>query len=215
MNDSLKKSIARRAPGLAARLGRVKRRIDQARAKALPAWDVDGIQLPKDENIVNEIELSYKLFGTFIPNLRLLIARSDDGGATFGAFEDKTESTSQVPNPDPTRIRGKTQFSVIKVSCAELDCTNPIFEVDDDDDGFQLCRDGEVEDCNDDNDEIFPGAMEICDNRRDDDCNGFTDELDEENCGPMLVQLGEFGAEIRGRGPVGRRAAYPGGHRVQ
>lgn len=54
MNDELKKQIARRAPGLADRLGHVKRRLDRARARALPEWDVDGIRLPKDPDIINE-----------------------------------------------------------------------------------------------------------------------------------------------------------------
>lgn len=53
---------------------------------------------------------------------------------------------------------------------ANLACTNPS-EVDADGDGFSVCLD----DCDDDHDDVYPGAKERC-NLRDDDCDGVLDD---------------------------------------
>lgn len=54
---------------------------------------------------------------------------------------------------------------------AQLLCADPC---DCDGDGYQKISCG-GDDCNDFNDQVHPGAVEICDNRRDDDCDGDTD----------------------------------------
>lgn len=53
---------------------------------------------------------------------------------------------------------------------ANLACTDPD-DVDADGDGFSLC----TNDCDDDRDDVFPGAPEQC-NLRDDDCDGVLDD---------------------------------------
>lgn len=53
---------------------------------------------------------------------------------------------------------------------ANLACTDPA-AADADGDGFSVC----VDDCDDDRDDVFPGAPEQC-NLRDDDCNGVLDD---------------------------------------
>jgi MYXO-CTERM domain-containing protein len=49
---------------------------------------------------------------------------------------------------------------------------------DKDGDGF-----GVLSDCDDDNDQVFPGQDEICDNAIDDDCDGFADNCNGTNFG--------------------------------
>lgn len=53
---------------------------------------------------------------------------------------------------------------------ANLACTDPD-DADADGDGFSVC----VDDCDDDRDDVFPGAPEQC-NLRDDDCDGVLDD---------------------------------------
>jgi len=72
--------------------------------------------------------------------------------------------------------------------CDPVDeCSNP--GIDGDGDGYDLCGagdpvnpDGLVEDCNDSNADMNPGAEEDCFNNVDDDCNGLADEADTINC---------------------------------
>ena len=134
--------------------------------------------------------------GLFEPRLRLLFARSADGGITFETLHDFTDSVDQITTitPDPTRASGKKlAWSVVRVTCAVLaeicdgidnDGNGEIDEglpvdgpaVDADMDGFPLCPTGQqpVIDCNDQRDFIYPGAPELC-NGMDDDCDGTID----------------------------------------
>lgn len=54
-----------------------------------------------------------------------------------------------------------------------------------------------TEDCDDDNEEVFPGAEEICENGRDDDCDGGVD-----NCRDDVLQSGQLqgGSSCEGNG---------------
>jgi len=72
--------------------------------------------------------------------------------------------------------------------------------VDDDGDGYSEA-DG---DCDDDNDDVFPGAVER-DNNRDDDCDGEVDEPSGIPPGLEGLDVDEDGCSCRADGePVGR-----------
>ena len=135
--------------------------------------------------------------GEFEPRLRLLFARSPDGGLTFDPLQDFTELVDQITTitPDPTRASGKKlTWSVVRVTCAvqaeicdgidndgdgQIDEGLPVDgpPVDADGDDFPLCPTEQqpVIDCNDQRDFIFPGAPELC-NGMDDDCDGVIDD---------------------------------------
>jgi hypothetical protein len=135
--------------------------------------------------------------GEFEPRLRLLFARSPDGGITFDPLQDFTELVDQITTitPDPTRASGKKlAWSTVRVTCAvlaeicdgvdndgngEIDEGLPVdgAPVDIDMDGFPLCPTaGQATiDCNDQRDFIYPGAPELC-NGMDDDCDGTIDD---------------------------------------
>ncbi|MEA3467238.1 MAG: right-handed parallel beta-helix repeat-containing protein [Thermodesulfobacteriota bacterium] len=73
-----------------------------------------------------------------------------------------------------SRIVGSTSDSVlVKVNRVGLFTAAYITEVQDNDgDGHSVAQG----DCNDNNPDIYPGAMEVCDNQTDDNCNGQVDE---------------------------------------
>jgi uncharacterized protein (TIGR03382 family) len=52
------------------------------------------------------------------------------------------------------------------------DCPDTGAQADCDGDGWSLAQG----DCDDDNQKINPGASEVCDDRKDNDCNGYFDE---------------------------------------
>ena len=54
----------------------------------------------------------------------------------------------------------------------------PAYEADNDGDGYMVCEG----DCNDNNDDVNPGAPEDCDDGVDNDCDGFVDGRDTEDC---------------------------------
>ncbi|HXH27922.1 MAG TPA: MopE-related protein [Candidatus Polarisedimenticolia bacterium] len=150
-----------------------------------------------DSPIAGDTLMVYKKDGTFDPRLRLLFSRSEDGGMTFPAFTDVTESVQPILtiDPDPTRLVGGVKWSPVKVACAlqaeicdgiDNDGDGLIDEglpvggpaVDADSDGYPLCAAaGQTPDCNDENAAIHPGADERC-NGLDDDCDGLVDEGD-------------------------------------
>jgi hypothetical protein len=140
-------------------------------------------------------DMVYKKDGTFDPRLRLLYSRSPDDGVTFPPFTDVTESVEEIATviPDPTRLGGKTQWSVVKVACAiqaevcngldddgdaQVDEGLPVADhsIDFDQDGYFQCPPvGLAADCNDQIAAINPAAGERC-NGMDDDCDGGIDE---------------------------------------
>ena len=95
-----------------------------------PAGPVLTVESP----VTGDTEMELVKGGDFDPRLRLLFSRSDDGGQTFTAFTNITESVE----PGSTRLRGKGRWSVIKVmpglqsqASAALDiepllCPNPL-----------------------------------------------------------------------------------------
>ncbi len=69
---------------------------------------------------------------------------------------------------------------------------------DDDKDGFDVCGDGDEvnpdslpADCDDTEDTINPDAAEICGNPADEDCSGYTDDIDNDNDGFMAATDGD------------------------
>ena len=140
-------------------------------------------------------EMTLKKDGDFDPRLRLMFAESQDGGLTYGPFEDVTELVEPIldVDPDPTKITGRKTWSPVKVACAiqaeicngidddgdgEIDEGLPVGEppVDHDQDGFFLCDpDPLLVDCNDQIASVNPGGVEVC-NGLDDDCDGTFDD---------------------------------------
>jgi hypothetical protein len=140
--------------------------------------------------------ITLKVTGTFDPDLRLLFSQFD--GSSFGSWQDITEEVAEIiAIPDPTRMRGKSQWSIVKVSCAKLniDCSDPsLNQRDDDGDGFVICNGNTPIDCNDQRDVVNPNADEICTNGLDDDCDGLVDDADDD-CVPLFAQLDSLSAE--------------------
>jgi hypothetical protein len=142
--------------------------------------------------VAGETDMVYKKDGTFDPRLRLLYSRYD--GMTFPPFTDATLSVEPILSvvPDPTRLKGKTQWSPVKIACAlqselcngadddgdglvdeGLPVSGP--EVDADGDSHPLCPAAGAADCNDQIAAIHPSAAETC-NGLDDDCDATIDE---------------------------------------
>ncbi len=150
---------------------------------------VNTIQSP----IFGQTEMIIKKDGPFEPKLRMLY--SNLVGTNFTPFSDVTTSVEQIATivPDPTKIKGSSGWSTVKVVCAlqnELcnglddDGDGSIDEgiptggpvIDADLDGFPLCASGQLPaDCNDQIFQINPGAGEVC-NGLDDDCDGTADD---------------------------------------
>ncbi len=146
-----------------------------------------------DSPVSGLTEMVYKKDGTFEPRLRILFSRFD--GMSFPPFTDITETVEEIATvtPDPTRLKGAGNWSLVKVACAVqseicngldddgdglidegLPADNP--EIDFDDDGYALCpADPSLADCNDQISRINPGALEAC-NGLDDDCDAAVDE---------------------------------------
>ncbi len=142
-------------------------------------------------------EMVYKKDGTFDPRLRILYSHSPDGGASFPPFSDVTQLVEEIATvvPDPTRLTGRSQWSVVKVACAiQAEICNGLdddgddlideglpvedFTVDFDEDGYFQCPPfGLAADCNDQIAAINPdpATAERC-NGMDDDCDGLIDE---------------------------------------
>ncbi|MCZ6754460.1 MAG: MopE-related protein, partial [Gemmatimonadetes bacterium] len=154
------------------------------------------IVLTIDSPISGVTEMTLEVPGDFESRLRMLFASSPDGGLTFDPFEDVTTEVAPIPTiPDPTRLKGKKGWSVVKVTCAILaevcngldddgdgliDEGLPVGDssVDFDEDGFALCPQvGELGDCNDQLATVNPAASEVC-NGLDDDCDGVADDGD-------------------------------------
>jgi hypothetical protein len=154
-----------------------------------------------DSAISGETIITLKVEGTFDPDLRLLSSRFD--GLEFGPWRDDTELVQEIiAIPDPTRLRGKSQWSIVKVSCAKLDidCSDPSLNgLDQDGDGYVLCNGTTPVDCNDQRDVINPAAQELCSNGLDDDCDGLVDD-DDDDCVPLSVNLDSFTAELEAGG---------------
>jgi hypothetical protein len=72
-------------------------------------------------------------------------------------------------------------FAIFSVSpaIAQDDCLSGVFGTDGDNDGW--CGPPNGLDCDDNDDQVFPGALEICDSI-DNNCNGAVDE--DQACGP-------------------------------
>ena len=148
-----------------------------------------------DSPIAGETEMILKKDGDFDPRLRLLYSRSPDDGLTFPPFSDITELVEPILDiiPDPTKVSGSKQWSVVKVACAIqaeqcngldddgdglVDEGLPVGDpsVDQDVDGYFLCPPaGAAADCNDQIASINPAGVEAC-NGLDDDCDGTFDE---------------------------------------
>ncbi len=77
--------------------------------------------------------------------------------------------------------------------------------VDGDFDGF-----GEGADCNDDDSSVFPGALEVCGDGIDNDCDGKIDDLDPE-CGGVGGSDGTGGSGGSGSGGSGSGGSGSGG----
>jgi hypothetical protein len=147
-----------------------------------------------DSPIVGVTEMIYKKDGPHDPQLRLVASSSPDGGLTFPPFQDvTTENIPILTIPDPTKLRGTTTWSVVKIACAvlaeicdgidndgdgDIDEGLPVGDdsIDQDTDGFPLCAsDPAMSDCDDQNPLINPNGIEIC-NGLDDNCDGAIDE---------------------------------------
>jgi len=143
-----------------------------------------------DSPISGETEMVLKKDGDFNPNLRMLFSHSEivAGEPVFPPFTDVTEFVEQIATvtPDPTRIKGSVAWSPVKVACATQSETARLAFCgglptgdegpDADGDGFSLCAASALQvDCNDQIDDVFPGAGEEC-NGLDDDCDGAVDE---------------------------------------
>ena len=66
---------------------------------------------------------------------------------------------------------------------------------DDDNDGYTNCSDdgvvgGDGTDCNDSNPAVHPGAEEVCNGNRDDDCDGVDDPLEVDDDGDLVNECG-------------------------
>ncbi len=80
------------------------------------------------------------------------------------------------------------------IDCSDSDCTNDaacqIICTDSDTDGYfaeESC--GTVKDCNDADADIHPGALEICNDNKDNDCDGVTDCFDSDCTNDPACQI--------------------------
>ncbi|MCD6498762.1 MAG: hypothetical protein J7M25_10760 [Deltaproteobacteria bacterium] len=90
----------------------------------------------------------------------------------------------QRPGDDALTVDGATVDGAT-VDGATVDA-GPDIQSDDDHDGYNEIQG----DCDDSNPDVHPGAVEVCGNRMDDDCDGFTDDqqpdADGDGYGPCL-----------------------------
>ncbi|HEV8701531.1 MAG TPA: PxKF domain-containing protein [Candidatus Polarisedimenticolia bacterium] len=145
-----------------------------------------------DSPIGGQTEMVLKKDGDFNLNLRMLFSHSEivGGELFFPAFNDVTKFVEQIATvtPDPTRVGGSVAWSPVKVACAiQSEAARLEFcgglpagseGPDADGDGFSLCAASSLDvDCNDQFDDIFPDAREVC-NGLDDNCDHQVDEDD-------------------------------------
>src|SRR5262249_21731024 len=130
--------------------------------------------------------------GDFDPNLRLLFSHSSLAGGSleFPPFNDITEVVEKIEPifVDPTRLKGSAEWSPLQVTCAIQSeaardrfcggCTTGSTGRDADRDGCSLgAASALLVDCNDQIEDVCPGAKELC-NGLDDNCDGHVDEGD-------------------------------------
>jgi hypothetical protein len=127
---------------------------------------------------------------------------STDSGVTFTVIADAVSNTGMATLILPNMTEGNAR---ILITCDApggfgsastfYDLSDGDFEInqtmtiDNDGDGFDS-----TVDCDDNNDEIFPGANEIC-NGLDDNCSGLIDDSD-----PLVIGLTTFYADADGDG---------------
>lgn len=158
---------------------------------------------PYNRTVIGEFELSHSPYGTFdqggnVWEWNETLITGSDRGYRGGAFNSSTSyflgSDVQYYNAPNTSIR-ELGFRVASVAfaCPSADLTNDCFVdledlakiaeqwltgwIDLDEDGYDVSND-----CDDNNPNIHPGAIEICDDGLDSDCDGRTDIFDTEDC---------------------------------